>query len=211
MCLLLRLKKHQQMKKLIIVSLGIFFALSLFGQKEEVALDTIYKLGQRKLVVDIRKVTDRLVTYVDAESGDIVTLERKMIQRVVYNSGKIEVFNKPLLMMVEEYSWEAVLFTEDPLEVKNLYHRGTVKSKSSPSSRSPKAAKKSCSIKLRKRAANLKGNIILVTKKEATGGYGEMPGYYMEGEVYGYEEVVDEEESAPPPAARNSVKGGVVL
>ena len=48
--------------------------------------------------------------------------------------------------------------------------------------------------KLQKKAAAIKGMVVLVTKRKATGGYGEFPGYFIEGTVYGTEPL--EEESA---------------
>ena len=35
--------------------------------------------------------------------------------------------------------------------------------------------------------------MVLVTKKQATGGYGEYPGYYIEGIVYGLEPLAEDE------------------
>ena len=68
-----------------------------------------------------------------------------------------------------------------------MYKLGEVESTSPPSARSPKAAKKGAIIKLQKKAANMKGSVVLVTYKERTGGYGEYPGYIIKGIVYGYE------------------------
>lgn len=171
-------------------------------------LDTIYRLGGRKLVVDVRKVTSSMVTFVDPEEKKTETLKRKEIQRIVYNSGKIEVFNKPVFQLIDDYSWEAVVLTEKPGDVNGMYERGEVSAKSSPSNRSAKAAKRSCTIRLQKKAANMKGIIILVTHKEALGGYGELPGYFMEGVVYGFEPLEEAEKSDEE---GDALKGGVVL
>ena len=65
-----------------------------------------------------------------------------------------------------------------------MYEVGLVTSNSSSSSRSKKSAKKSATIRLQKKAANLGAYIILLTKAEAKGGYGEIPGYEMEGVAY---------------------------
>lgn len=39
----------------------------------------------------------------------------------------------------------------------------------------------------------MSGTVVLVTKRQATGGYGEFPGYYIEGVVYGTEPLDVEE------------------
>jgi hypothetical protein len=41
----------------------------------------------------------------------------------------------------------------------------------------------------------MKGTVVLVTNKKTTGGYGEIPGYFIEGVVYGTEPL--EEGEAP--------------
>lgn len=194
------------MKKLLFIFTGILFTMSGFAQ-QETELDTIYRLGGRKLTVDVRKVTSTMVTYVDQEDNT-ENLERKEIQRIVYHTGKIEVFNKPVFQLIDDYSWEAVVLTEKPNEVDGLYERGKVSAKSSPSKRSAKAAKRSCTIRLQKKAANMKGIIILVTHKEALGGYGELPGYYMEGVVYGFEPLEEAEQSDNDGQA---LRGGVAF
>lgn len=195
------------MKKVFLICISIFLLMSGYAQQEAV-LDTIYRLGGRKLVVDVRKVTSSMVTYVHPEEGDTETLKRKEIQRIVYHTGKIEVFNKPVFQLIDDYSWEAVVLTEKPGDVNGLYERGQVSAKSSPSKRSAKAAKRSCTIRLQKKAANMKGIIILVTHKEALGGYGELPGYFMEGVVYGFEPL---EEAEKKDEEGGALKGGVVL
>ena len=50
-------------------------------------------------------------------------------------------------------------------------------------------------IKLKKKAPNLRGTIVLVTHKQKTGGYGEFPGYFIKGVVYGPEPLDEEEEA----------------
>ena len=180
------------MKKLVAVISLTVLTIGVFGQDEAV-LDTIYKLGGRKMVVDIRKVSSSAVAYAVPGERGTKSMERKDIQRIVYSTGRVEVFNKPVLLMVEDYMWEAVVLTEKEKDIEGLYERGKVSSESKPSSRSPKAAKKSCSIRMQKKAANMKGVIVYITHKEAIGGYGEMPGYYMEGIVYGFEPLTDEE------------------
>ena len=195
------------MKRIIIICTGIFLMINGFAQ-QTAKLDTIYRLGGRKLVVDVRKVTSSMVTFVDPEEKKTETLKRKEIQRIVYYSGKIEVFNKPVFQLIDDYSWEAVVLTDKPGDVNGMYERGDVSAKSSPSNRSAKAAKRSCTIRLQKKAANMKGIIILVTHKEALGGYGELPGYYMEGVVYGFEPLEEAEKSDEE---GNALKGGVVL
>jgi hypothetical protein len=176
--------------KTILVIAGII--VSLYG-KGQMVLDTIIKIEGKVMAVDVTKVTPLYVSFMVPGSAETYTMERKEIQRIIYKNGRVEEFNKPVFELVDDYSWEAVWLTEDKKEVAELYRRGKISAKSPASSRSPKAAKKNAIIRLQKKAAAMKGTVVLVTKKETTGGYGEYPGYYIEGIVYGLEPLAEDE------------------
>lgn len=171
------------------VSLALGFASETFGQA---TLDTIFKIEGKVMPVDVVKVTQNYVSFLVPGSPETYTMERKQIHKIIYKNGRIEEYNKPVFEMVDDYSWEAVWLTEDRREVAELYKRGKISAKSPASSRSPKAAKKNATIRLQKKAASMKGIVVLVTKRQATGGYGEYPGYYIEGIVYGTEPLEEE-------------------
>jgi hypothetical protein len=186
------------MKKFVFSITVLFINLFIYGQDINIKVeptDTIFKLGGTVLLVDVTKVTTTYVSFVYPGQDEVFTIERKQIEKIVYKNGRIDEFNNPIIEMIDEYQWEAVWLTENKKEVIDLYKRGLVESRSSPSERSPKAAKKNAIIKLKKKAANMRGTIILVTHKQKTGGYGEFPGYYIKGIVYGPEPLDEEEET----------------
>ena len=198
------------MKKAILL-LFVFlqgFLVILSANTKNQPRDTIYKIEGKVLAVDVTKVTQNHVSFVYPGQSEVYTIERKQVQKIVYKNGRVEEFNKPVFTMIEDYQWEAVWLTEDKKDVVDLYSRGEVSAKSPPSSRSAKAAKKSAIIRLQKKAANMKGVVILVTHKEATGGYGELPGYYIKGIVYGLEPLEEDGESD---TTEKPLSGGVVL
>jgi len=104
----------------------------------------------------------------------------------------VEVFNAPVFRMVDEGSWKTVIVTDNKDDVTGLYERGKVDARSSAGSRNAKSAKKSATIRIQKKAANLGGLIVLITKQESVGGFGEAPTYYIEGIAYGYEPLPEE-------------------
>jgi hypothetical protein len=185
------------MKKFAFLITVLCINLFIYGQNINIKVeptDTIVKLGGTVLLVDVTKVTTNYVSFFYPGQDEVYTIERKQIQKIVYKNGRIDEFNNPIIEMIDEYQWEAVWLTENKKEVVDLYKRGLVESKSSPSERSPKAAKKNAIIKLKKKAANMRGTIVLVTHKQKTGGYGEYPGYHIKGIVYGPEPLDEEEE-----------------
>jgi hypothetical protein len=199
------------MKKLAYIIVALCINLAVHGQYKNVKVeptDTIFKLGGAVLLVDVTKVTTTYVSFVYPGQNEVYTIERKQIEKIIYKNGRIDEFNNPIIEMIDEYQWEAVWLTEEKKEVVDLYKRGTVEARSSPSDRSPKAAKKNAIIKLKKKAANIRGTIVLVTHKQKTGGYGEYPGYYIKGIVYGPEPLDEEEEAA---SRERSLKKGAAL
>ena len=173
------------------IAITLFFLLAgLFaaGQTETktaTPLDTIYKLNGAVMPVEITTVTPSYISFVFPGKKDEYTIERKEVHKIIYKNGTIDVLNKAAFVLLDESSWEAVWMTEDKKEVGDLYMLGEIEARSPSSARSPSAAKKGAIIKLKKKAANMKGTLILVTKKETSGGYGEYPGYYIKGIAYG--------------------------
>jgi len=175
-----------KIKNLMIVSLVMVmgFVMNVSGQE---ALDTIFKIEGKVMPVDVVKVTSAYVSFTVPGNEQTFTIERKEVQKIVYKNGRVEEYNKPVFEMLNENSWEAVWLTEDKADVKELYRRGEISANSPASARSPKSAKNSATIRLKKKASAMKGTVVLITKKLSTGGYGEYPGYYIEGTVYGTE------------------------
>ena len=162
-------------------------------------LDTIIKLGGKKIPCTVKKVTPTLVLYVKPLQTTQLEMPRKDIEKIFYRSGRKEIFNKPVFSMVNKDNWEAVLVTENEGDVEGLYKKGVVKSNASSGSRSPKAAKTSATIRLQKKAANMGALIVLLTASEMKGGYGEIPGWELEGIAY----------SDTPPADTASVNKAI--
>lgn len=161
--------------------------------------DSLFKLNGAVMAVNITTVTPTYVSFRLPGKTDEYTIERKEVHKLVYRTGRVEILNKAAFELLDESSWEAVWMTEDKKEVGDLYVLGEIEARSPSSARSPSAAKKGAIIKLKKKAANMKGTLILVTKKETTGGYGEYPGYFIKGIAYGPE--------PPAPEAATETKG----
>jgi len=187
------------MKKIILIIQLIVFSVSIisaqyYKSKTEEKTDTIFRLGGKVLLVNVVQINQSEVDYMFKGDPKVYSIERKQVQKVVYTTGKVEEFNKPVFIEIDETSWEAVLITENKEEVDGLYKRGEISAKSSPGTRNKKSAKNSVMIRLQKKAANLKGAMVLITHKESRGGYGEIPGYFMKGDVYGFEPLEEEKE-----------------
>ena len=180
-------------KKILFFGIALLIVGSATAQ-EEVKLDTIYLLGQRKMVVEVKGIFYTNIKYRDPESGEIQSMDTKNIQRVIFDSGRKEVFNKPLIGDIDKTDWKNVVLTKNKGDVSGLYELGQVKGKSSANNRTTRSAERTAKIRMRKRAANMGGEMILVTKEEARGGFGEVPTFYIEGIAYSFEEPEKKEE-----------------
>jgi hypothetical protein len=114
-------------------------------------------------------------------------IDRKNVEKVIYRNGKVESFNQAAFTLIEEGRWEAVLITYDEKDVTGLYKRGVLLDNKSAPSATKKKAEQNVLIKIQKRAANMKGTMVLITRKEFYGGYGDDAGCIMDGVVYGTE------------------------
>ncbi len=183
------------MKRLLITILGVFIFISAFSQAEtEQKLDTIYMLGQSKKIVKIKRVMYSSIIYEEPGSDENKEVEKKQVQRIVYHSGRREKFNEPIIMDVEETSWKNVVLTNEESEVKGLYKVGEVHGSSSSRNRTPRSAERTAKIRLKRRAANKGAQIVLITKEESTGGFGEVPKYFMKGIAYSFTKPEKEDE-----------------
>jgi hypothetical protein len=147
-------------------------------------LDTIIKLGGKKIICIVKKVNPTAVQYTKPNSSALLEIPRKDIEKILYKTGRREEFNKPIFSIIDDKQWEAVMVTEKESDVQGLYRIGVVKANASAGSRSPKAAKQSATIRLQKKTANLGALIVLVVSSESKGGYGEIPGWQLEGIAY---------------------------
>jgi hypothetical protein len=177
--------------KNVFLFVGILLTINLFGQNEinhakPIPYDTIVRYGERKIPVIDLTLGSISATYALPDKPDsMIRLDRKEIQRIVYKDGDIDILNKPVVEMVRNDQWQAVLITRDEKEVQGMFKRGEVSARSSLNSRSKKKAQESATIKIQRKAAIQKASIILITHEEFYGGYGDPPGYYVEGVSYG--------------------------
>jgi hypothetical protein len=167
--------------------------------KYEGKLDTILRLGGKKIICNIQKINPTTVSYTKPGQTAQAEMPRKEIEKIIYRNGRKEIFNKPIFSMVDKTQWEAVLITENEADVEGLYKKDVVKANAASGSRSPKAAKQSASIRLQKKAANIGALMVLLTRSEMKGGYGEIPGWELEGIAY----------SDTPPADTASVNKAI--
>jgi hypothetical protein len=176
----------------IIATLFLFIQiLSSFAQEgspeKVVPADTVMLISGRKVVVRVQGVSPSKVSYMPIDKDEVKEMDRKQVHKIFYRNGMVEHFNTLALQMVDEGDWQTVILTENKDDVEGFFALGEVEAQSSPQSRNMRAAERSADIRLKKRAVNMGGIVVLVTKRESRGGYGEVPTHFVQGVVYGFE------------------------
>ena len=143
--------------------------------------DTIIKLGGKKILCNIIKISATSVSYNLHGNTEVQEMLRKDIEKVIYKNGRKEIFNKPVIQMIGKDQWQAVVVTENESDVAGLYKVAALKANAASGISNPAAAKTSATARLQKKAANIGSLMVLVIHTEMLGGYGEIPGCEMEG------------------------------
>jgi hypothetical protein len=149
--------------------------------------DTIILISGRKIPVMVQGVSSTKISYMIPDKDGIQEIERKQVHKIAYRNGRVENFSSLALQMVDEGDWKTVILTDNKDDVEGFFALGEVEAKSSPQSRNAKAAQRSADIRLKKRAVNMGGIVVLITNRESKGGYGETPSHLVQGVVYGFD------------------------
>lgn len=157
--------------------------LTICAQSEKT--DEIVMLSGITLMGKVVKVYPSEVRYIDAKTGKDLRVKIKEIERIVYSNGRVREVNKPIYEDIKEDDYRMIFITENPDDVEGLFPIKEIESKSYYKATTSKAALNSAEIKLKKQAVKLKAMMILLTKKEKLGGFGEPPTYVLTGVAYG--------------------------
>jgi len=191
MYMLVNRDKLFRMRFIISFFLLILFSLPLFAQApasaEKEPSDTIVLISGRKMAAFVQNVSPSKISYFPIGSKELKDMDRKQVHKIMYRNGRVETFNTMAVQVVSEGDWQTVILTDNMDDVEGFFPLGEVQAQSSPKSRNARSARQSADIRLKKRAVNMGGLVVFITKRESKGGYGETPTHYVEGIVYGFE------------------------
>lgn len=151
------------------------------------AVDTIELTSGKKIPCVIRSKTSKRIYYYADSLGTERSFARRNVHKLIYENGRAERINDKAVMSLADDDYRVVILVEDKEDVAGLYSCGVVTGESGKSNRSMGAAKKSAETRIKKKAVAKGAIFVLITKRLTTGGYGEIPTYYLEGEAFGTE------------------------
>lgn len=150
--------------------------------------DVLTLLQGEEMEVEVRQVTPKYIIYSDPGLMETMKIDRREVYSVKYRSGKIDIISSKPLKIPDYNNWREIVVTSDPAGVEGLIELGDVSVSVEASSRThikmPRTLEASAIVIAKKKAALLKGEIILITRKEHYRGYGVQPSVTVEGKAF---------------------------
>jgi hypothetical protein len=152
-----------------------------------VAIDSVFIYTGEIYQCIVRKITATNILISQYDDDKILySISRNDVNMIVYKNGTREIFsNFPKQKNVKD--WHNVKITSDPLEVLGFEKIETIiadASSSLNSSLTSKDLENIALVKIRKKAALLYADFVLITDRQFTKGYGEVPTFTIKGVAY---------------------------
>ncbi len=158
-------------------------------KKEQRVSDIIYQHDGTKILADVKKIYLNDIYYSLPGESKVNKMDQRLVHKIEYKTGKLEVLNETPPDMREVGDYRKVKVTEDPDEVEGLVEVARLEAKAEGSDRgytTPKSLERTATIVLRRKAALVNGNIVLITDKSVNVAFGEIPSVTLYGTAYAY-------------------------
>lgn len=157
--------------------------------EQDVKTDIIYQHDGTKMLVNVRKIYLNDLYYTLPGEKKVNKMDQRLVHKIEYKSGKIEILNEtpPDVRKVGDY--RKVKVTKDPDDVEGLIEVAKLEAQVEGSDKgysSPKTLERKATIVLRKKAALLNADIVLITDKKTNVAFGEIPSMTLHGTAYSY-------------------------
>jgi hypothetical protein len=157
--------------------------------KSEVT-DVIYQHDGTKLLVDVKKIYLNDLYYSFPGETKVNKMDQRLVHKIEYKSGKVEVLNETPQDVREVGDYRKVKVTKDPDDVEGLIEVAKLEAIAEGSERggytTQKTLERSAIIVLRRKAALVNADIILITDKKTQVAFGELPKVTLYGTAYSY-------------------------
>lgn len=190
------------MKVLFLVFVFISFSIVSFSQIEypdsiavttvisdpdSVKTDKMELFNGTTLDVHIKKFSLTDIFYTLAKSDEMVSVERRLVKTITYKTGKIDIINTELKEKKPTKDFRKIKITKKKREVENMIDVGSVEATREGKSNefvSVQQLERNALIELKKRAAQLNADYVLITQRKVNMGYGDVPQITLIGTAY---------------------------
>lgn len=151
--------------------------------------DVLYLHDGSKMFVDVKKIYLNDLYYSLPEETKVNKMDQRLIHKIEYKTGKVEILNETPPDTREVGDYRKVKVTENPDDVEGLIEVAKLEAKSEGSDRgyaTPKSLERTAIIVLRRKAALVNANIVLITDKKTNVAFGEIPSVTLYGTAYSY-------------------------
>jgi len=151
--------------------------------------DVIYRHDGTKMYADVKKIYLNDIYYSLPGQTKVNKMDQRYVHKVEYKSGKIEILNETASTIRETNDYRKVKVTESAIDIDGLIEIAKLEARVEGSERgysTPKTLERSATIVLRKKAASVNADIVLITDKKVSVAFGEVPSLVLYGTAYSY-------------------------
>jgi len=151
--------------------------------------DVVYRHDGTMMYVDVKKIHLNDLYYSLPGQTKVTKMDQRYVHKIEYKSGKIEVLNEKPSNVRETNDYRKVKITQSNIDVDGLIEVAKLDARAEGSERgysTLESLERSATIMLRKKAASVNADIVLITDKKVNIAFGEIPSIVLYGTAYSY-------------------------
>lgn len=157
--------------------------------KSKLGVDIMVLMTGEQREVEIRKFSTKFIYYSKPSESVMTQVDRRLVNVIYYRSGRKEVITPKAVDIPQNSDWERIKITENPKDVSPLMIEidvieVVVEASTREQYVKPQTLENSANIILKKKAAMLNGELVLIKKKSHSRPYGEAPSLRVEAIAY---------------------------
>ncbi|HSH51372.1 MAG TPA: hypothetical protein VK982_06580 [Bacteroidales bacterium] len=164
--------------------------ISMHGSKsDELKTDVVYLHDKTVMRVDVKKIYQNDLYYSLPGETKVNKMDQRLVYKIEYRSGKVEVLNEEPQKVRNINDYRKVKVTYNPDDVDDMVEVAKLEAKAEGSDRSYSTAKtleRTATIILRRKAALVNAEMVLITDKKVHVAFGEIPFTILYGTAYTY-------------------------
>ncbi|HAN17079.1 MAG: hypothetical protein A2X13_05325 [Bacteroidetes bacterium GWC2_33_15] len=151
--------------------------------------DRIYQHDGTTMLVDVKKIQINDLYYSLPGETKVNKMDQRLVHKIVYKSGKVEILNEKPTEIRNIGDYRKVKVTYEPKDVEGLIEITELEARvdgNEKGNSTLKSLERSAIIVLRRQAANVNSDIILITDKKTQVAFGEIPFIILYAKAYSY-------------------------
>ncbi len=151
--------------------------------------DVVYLHDKTVMRVDVKKIYQNDLYYSLPGETKVNQMDQRLVFKIEYKSGKIEVLNEEPQTVRNINDYRKVKVTYNPDDVDGMVEVAKLEAKAEGSDRGYSTAKtleRTATIILRRKAALVNAEMVLITDKKVHVAFGEIPFTILYGTAYSY-------------------------